>query len=456
MSTRRYCHGCARPLAGGDGGRLCGDCRSKRRRGRAPDVPPEFWQTEVMGAALASGDLGGVIRAYRCHPFHGQRVSQAVLADWLHMSQAAVWRMENGRQRVTIDEIAQIAQALGVSVTLRWEAEHEAGEDMDPLSRRSLLGAGAGAALSLGATTSPAPAAARDVDPELVEHWMQLMRLFELHDGVFGSRTVIDTVRHEQRQIARHRAVARGDLRATLLRVEARWSNFASWLYSEMGDREARDAAARRTLDLAHEADYPDAAAYTFQKRARWAIMDNDPRCAVALAARALDVHHATTEVRALCTLAAAQASALAGSGPASADRLREAETLLYADHNGRDELGAVVGCECEPHYVAADTARCRLWLEPAAAVTAYENVLRGWPYKHLRDGAVEQSRFALACAAANEPERAAAEGMKALDIAQTTRSNLTLRELKRLDHRLTACDLPQAADFREAFAASA
>jgi hypothetical protein len=29
----------------------------------------------------------------------------------------------------------------------------------------------------------------------------------------------------------------------------------------------------------------------------------------------------------------------------------------------------------------------------------------------------------------------------------------MTLRELKRLDRQLAACDLPAAADFREAFA---
>jgi hypothetical protein len=49
--------------------------------------------------------------------------------------------------------------------------------------------------------------------------------------------------------------------------------------------------------------------------------------------------------------------------------------------------------------------------------------------------------------------DRAAADGMKALDMARTTKSDMTMRELERLDAGLAACDVPAAADFREQFA---
>jgi DNA-binding transcriptional regulator YdaS (Cro superfamily) len=52
-------------------------------------------------------------------------------------------------------------------------------------------------------------------------------------------------------------------------------------------------------------------------------------------------------------------------------------------------------------------------------------------------------------------PDRAAAEGLKALDIARATRSHVTMRELRRLDRRLVACGTRTAADFREALAAA-
>ena len=218
MGIRRYCR-CGTALAGDNTTRLCSTCQATRQRSRAPDVPPEFWRTEVMTAALASGDLGRVMRAYRCHPFHGQRLSQALVAGWLHMSQAAVCRIENDRRRLTIDEIAVIAQALGMRVALPWAPQPEVGEDVDPLSRRSLFGAGAGAAFGLSATT--APAAAREVDPELVSHWVKPLRVLDLHDARCGPHDVLDTVRHEINLIAAHREIARGELHRQLLRVDA-------------------------------------------------------------------------------------------------------------------------------------------------------------------------------------------------------------------------------------------
>jgi hypothetical protein len=66
-AVSRHCR-CGTKLASDNTDRLCSVCQQTRQRGSAPDVPAEFWQTDVMTAALASRDLGRVIRAYRCHP----------------------------------------------------------------------------------------------------------------------------------------------------------------------------------------------------------------------------------------------------------------------------------------------------------------------------------------------------------------------------------------------------
>jgi hypothetical protein len=167
--------------------------------------------------------------------------------------------------------------------------------------------------------------------------------------------------------------------------------------------------------------------------------MDGDQRRAVSLARQALDIRDATLQTRAQSALTAAQALALAGDGPGSVGRLREAEALLDAADDGRDRLGPVVTAEGLPHYVAGDMARCRLWLEPAVAVTAYEEALRVWPREHVRDGGLERARLALACAAVGERDRAEAEGRTALAIARATKSATTTRELKRLGQVLQA-----------------
>jgi len=451
VGTRRYCR-CGTALAADNTSRLCGVCQATRLRGRAPDMPPEFWRTEAMAAALASGDLGRVIRAYRCHPFHGHRVSQALLAGWLHMSQAAIWRIENDRRRVTIDEIARIADALGMPVAVPWTSQPEVGEDVDPLSRRSLLGAGVGAALGLTATTAPA-AAAREVDPGLVSHWVKLLRVLDLHDARWGPHEALDTVRQEIGLIARHREVARGELQRQLLRVESRWAQFAGWLNHDAGDVHSRDAWADRALRLAREADYHEMVAYVLVRQGRWAVEDQDGQRAIGLTEAARRVPPTTEQVRALCALTEAQGHALTGDEGACERGLAGAHQLLDRADPPQSPWDDLVRNEIMPPYVLASEARCWLWLRPSKAIAAYEGAIDCWPTERSRTGGVQRARLALACATAGEPERGAAEGLRALEVARATRSEMTMCELKRLGVRLAGCDAPQATDFRAALA---
>jgi transcriptional regulator with XRE-family HTH domain len=245
MSPTVRCR-CGTLLARDNAAPTCAGCEHRRpaSRSHAPEVPPGFWQTDAMIAALASGDLGRIILAYRSHPFHGRRpLSQAVVADWLHVSQTSLSRIEHGRCRLSIDDIAGFSRALGLSVALRWTPLPQAGEDVDPLSRRSLFGAGVGAAVGLTATT--APTAARELDPEIVPRWMALLDVLIRHDNMCGPHDVLATVSHQIAMIAECREVARGELHSQLLREEARWSRFASWIGHDAGDARLFEDALR-------------------------------------------------------------------------------------------------------------------------------------------------------------------------------------------------------------------
>jgi hypothetical protein len=444
-----YCR-CGTALAADNSRRLCSACQSLHRRSAAPEVPPEFWKADVMAAALASCDLGRVIRAYRCHPFHRQRLPQSMLAGWLHMSQAAVCRIENGRRRVTIDEIAAITRALGIPLAIPWAPQPEVGEDVDPLSRRSLLGAGVGTALGLSATT--APAAAREVDPDLASHWSDLLGVIDCHDAAFGPHDLLSTVRNELRLITEHRQVARGVLRTDLMRVEARWSEFASWLGHDAGDERITDYWGDRASRLAIEAGYDDMVAYVLIRHSHAAVAALDARQAITLADAATRIRGTSAPVRALGALKAAHAHALARDTLACERSLANAYDLLGT--SGDDvPSGDVLGHEVTAPYVLAADARCWIWLRPAKAIGMFEDVLRCWPRERTRSGGVQQARLAVACAAAKEPERAVREGMQALVTARRTRSHMARRELDQLDHRLAGCDAPAAAAFREALA---
>ncbi|MGI9099247.1 MAG: helix-turn-helix domain-containing protein [Solirubrobacteraceae bacterium] len=326
--THRHCR-CGTPLARDNSGSLCSACQRTHRRDRPPEVPAEFWNAALIGAAVASRDLGRVVRMYRFHPFHVRPLPQATVAGWLHVSQATLSRIELGRRHLTIDETVWFARALGMPVALRWTAQPEAGEDVDPLSRRSLLGAGVGAAVGLGATT--APVAARDIDPELVSHWLKLLRVLGRHDAMFGPHEVFDTVRHEVGLIAAHRQIARGDLRTQLLGVESRWAWLASWLSNDAGDWHLRDSWADRSLRLAHEAGDPEMIAWALVWQSRWAAMRHDASRAIRLADAARRTPGTTGKIQALCALKEAHGHAVANDIAACEGRLADAYQLLDA-----------------------------------------------------------------------------------------------------------------------------
>jgi len=449
----RHCR-CGTPLAHDNAGTLCGVCQQKPSRHRAPRVPVEFWQTDAMIDALVSGDLGRVIRAYRFHPFHGRRpLSQTVVSDWLCISQTALSRIELGKCRLTIDDIDWFTRTLGMPWALRWVPQHDTGEDVDPLSRRSLLGAGVGAAFGLNATT--APATAHQIDPGLVEHWMNLMHVLRRHDATFGPHGVLPTVQRELGVIAEHRRVARGALHTQLLGVESRWSWAASWLGRDAGDARMADDYADRARRLAQEAGYQDMVAYVFMRQSLWAAPD--ARKAVMLADAGRGIPGTSAYMRALCALRLAHGHALAGDTASCEHSLADAHRLIPADHAMTDAPASpwegLGSREATRPYVRAEEARCWLLREPSKAVTTFEDVLRLWPSERIRGRGIHQAHLALACAAVDEPERAAAEGMTALGIAQSTRSTVTVGELKRLDRQLAGYELPAVADFREAVA---
>jgi hypothetical protein len=181
------------------------------------------------------------------------------------------------------------------------------------------------------------------------------------------------------------------------------------------------------------------------------------PRQAIAFADAASRIPEIKDRIRAICSLRMAYGHALAKEAASCERSLAEARSALldHADSSkdaARKELG---GHTVTPPYVLAEEAHCWLWLRPARAVVRYDEALALWPRDRTRSRGIHQARLAIACDAADEPDRAAAEGLKALDIARATKSGTIMRELKRLDHQLAGRSHAAAADFHEAFAAS-
>jgi transcriptional regulator with XRE-family HTH domain len=340
---------------------------------------------------------------------------------------------ERDTARQTRADARRAARQAEAKCALPCPATHsDAGDDdVEPTDRRGLLGAGAAVALG-GLGVAAAPARAGDVDPELPAHLTSLLNLLGRHDDAFGPRDAIGVVRRELRRIAGQRAVARGELRVALMRVEACWSEFGAWLAHDCGDERSRDALLDRALLLAREADYPDMLAWTRARQAQWS---DAPQRAIRLAEDGLRTPLAGAHTRAMCATRAAYAYARNGDAQATAIALADAEHLasvesapLPAPDYGMTEL-----------LIRRWEARCWAELDPAKGVLLYDTILRNQPRTWVREQGLYLAYVARASAAAGEVDRAKTDGARALAIFRQTQSATAGRELRQLGALLNA-----------------
>ncbi|MGH3870751.1 MAG: helix-turn-helix domain-containing protein [Pseudonocardiaceae bacterium] len=106
-------------------------------------MPAEFWDGHAMRVAFASRHMGTVIRAYRCHPFHGRRpLPQDVVAGWIGVTQGQLSRIENGPTIVHLDRLMHWARVLRIPSSCLWFTLPE--DDRAAMPGVSLVPAAAG------------------------------------------------------------------------------------------------------------------------------------------------------------------------------------------------------------------------------------------------------------------------------------------------------------------------
>jgi transcriptional regulator with XRE-family HTH domain len=367
---------------------------------RSPGRPPAPLEPDASSTAY----LGAEIR--------GRRLARGwtlkVLSEQIGYSLQHVSEVERAKAAPTGPFVAACDQALGARgrlVDLLPAVEHEravqrlqraaarrceAGaaryaDDVDPTNRRGLLGAGAAAALG-AAGVAAAPAGAREIDPGLVEHWTRLLSLLGRHNAMFGPQDALETVRHELTLIAGHRQLARGDIRAQLMRVESRWTAFAAWLSNDTGDVRSRDILTGRAGKLAEEAGYRDMVAFVHMRRSQWAAQGLDAQRAIAFAKAGRRIPGTSAQTRARCELRAAFGHALANDADACERSLAAAEGPL--DDADDRSVQPWVGRATVRSHARPDEARCWLYMQPRKAIPLYEAVLREWPRDQRAMGA--------------------------------------------------------------------
>ncbi|MER5703681.1 helix-turn-helix transcriptional regulator [Micromonospora sp. NPDC002296] len=123
-------------------------------------VPATFWEHEPVRRALAARHLGRVIRAFRCHPYHGRNpLPQSAVAGWLGITQAQLSRVENGSAIVHLDRLAHWAQVLRIPAKHLWFALPNQPCHFGPEADKEQPGhQPAGSQETAGLATPPAPA----------------------------------------------------------------------------------------------------------------------------------------------------------------------------------------------------------------------------------------------------------------------------------------------------------
>ncbi len=123
--THANCPRCGGRLARDNDSGRCTPCQAaeRDRLSRPPVVPANFWEHQPVRRALAARHLGRVIRAFRCHPYHGRNpLPQSAVAGWLGITQAQLSRVENGSPIVHLDRLTHWAQVLRIPAKHLWFA----------------------------------------------------------------------------------------------------------------------------------------------------------------------------------------------------------------------------------------------------------------------------------------------------------------------------------------------
>ncbi len=288
-----------------------------------------------------------------------------------------------------------------------------------------------------------------------VIRWRQLLDVFVASERVLGARPVIIAMAAELPMLQVQREAARGEKRTELLRAEARWAEFVSWLSDNLGAYRSGRQWLDRARDLALEADDRPMVAYVLMRKSQQALEHGqDFRGAINLAEAGQGERELPPLVRALSAVREAHGHAILLNRGACMRKLNEAHDLIERRAHAHDLWWTSTGTHCTHNYVWAYEGHCWLQLhEPAKAVGCFQKALAPWPGIYRAEEALQRTRLAIAHAANNAPDQAASEGQRALEIHQAAPSSRALVDLARLDEQLAKW--PMVADvqsFREGF----
>ncbi|MEU8184766.1 XRE family transcriptional regulator [Micromonospora sp. NPDC049044] len=479
--THTNCPRCGGRLARDNDSGRCAPCQAaeRDRLSAPPVVPASFWEHEPVRLALAERHLGRVIRAYRCHPYHGRvALPQTVVAGWLGITQAQLSRVENGPPLVHLDRLAHWAKLLGIPASCLWFAlpgrpqrsvakAESTSASMEPQSagpdegRRALLAGIAAVAAGAGLLSGCELVQPRRIGTADVARLNAVLELYRSVDRECGGGLLYREVARFAESVYRMLDWSYpAALAPPLIAAVATARQLAGWTALDAGrhdDAQRHFVAGERAALTADNAALVAMIRYAQVKQLQHLRHNRDALATLQIAHAQLG-SHATPAVSAL--LLGAQAASIAALGDHEAavrtlgeardqferiDKEREPAWMGFYD---RGELFAQYG------RVYRDMAR-RDRRHASEAVRWGRESIAAFGAANVRSTVLNEVGLCSALFLADEPEQALAVGVRVLKQEQAMSSRRVLDRVVSLRRDLTRHrEIPEVAAFERAITA--
>jgi hypothetical protein len=273
--------------------------------------------------------------------------------------------------------------------------------------------------------------ARRYLDGSVVGYFRQQLDRSKADDGNFGPAKALPLVLGILGAISQHVREVKPAVRCVLLSLGADGAEFAGWLYRDLQDQSSAAYWYDRAMEWAQAAGDTAMQGYVLLKKSQMAYDLRDAHRVVTLAEAAQHgPWHLPLKIRAEVTQQAALGLAIIGEPMSRVERIMDEarELLTKAEPNGEHDGPAGV-------FFTADTLllrRAACYTEagkPARAAVLFADVIASGTLSR-RDAGFFRARRAAALALSGEPDEAAAVGLQAVQMAEETNSERTMRLL--------------------------
>jgi tetratricopeptide (TPR) repeat protein len=443
-----------------------------------------------MRQALATRHMGKIARAFRTHAY-GRPISQSVAASWFFLTQAQLSRIESGPPIQNMDRLVQWAHILHIPANLLWfplpylkepsggdrcadgdfaaqpgpgctmstpgpsgapdAACHFPCDDAEwgqlaELSRATFFERGVGAvtlpAIGLDELQHIAIAltdARRYTDDAVVGYFRRQLNDCAANDRRRGPKRSIPMIIGLIAAVEQLAREAKADIRHELLRIGSRAAELAGWFYRDIVMPELANYWRDRAVEWAQATNDFAMQGYVLLKKSQAAWDDRDGLRMLTMAQAAQEgPWRLPPHVLAEAAQQEARALAIVGHPLDLIEhRLDRARAFLDRHDPARLDPEGWLSTHYDQAVFHLQVAICYYTAgQPGRALELYDAWLTPKTFS-ARDYGYFLALKGLAYAVAEEPDEAAAAGLRALALARETNSARTHQEVLRLAGRL-------------------